>query len=37
LWDREGSGAVFVTGAGVAALAWAMLALLPEENSALRA
>jgi MFS family permease len=33
LWDREGAGAVFVTGAGVAALAWAMLALLPEEKA----
>jgi MFS family permease len=32
LWDRDGAGAVFVTGAGVAALAWAMLALLPEET-----
>jgi MFS family permease len=31
LWDREGSGAVFVTGAGIAALAWVLLALLPEE------
>ena len=37
LWDSEGSSAVFVTGAGVAALAWAMLALLPEEKSSLRA
>jgi MFS family permease len=37
LWDREGSGAVFVTGAGIAGLAWMMLALLPEENSSLRA
>jgi MFS family permease len=33
LWDREGASAVFVTGAGVAALAWAMLALLPEEKA----
>ena len=31
LWDRDGAGAVFVTGAGIAALAWVMLALLPEE------
>ncbi len=31
LWDREGPGAVFVTGAGVAAMAWAMLSLLPDE------
>jgi MFS family permease len=37
LWDREGSSAVFVTGAGIAGLAWMMLALLPEENSSLRA
>ena len=37
LWDREGSGAVFVTGAGVAALAWMMLALLPKKNSSLQA
>ncbi|MGN6154240.1 MAG: MFS transporter [Sphingomicrobium sp.] len=34
LWDREGASAVFVTGAGVAALAWAMLSLLPDERSA---
>jgi MFS family permease len=34
LWDREGATAVFLTGAGVAALAWAMLALLPDERSA---
>jgi MFS family permease len=31
LWDREGASATFVTGAGVAALALAMLVLLPEE------
>jgi MFS family permease len=37
LWDREGSGAVFLTGAGVAALAWMMLALLPKRNSSLQA
>ena len=34
LWDREGAGAVFVTGAGIAAMAWAMLSLLPDERSA---
>jgi predicted MFS family arabinose efflux permease len=33
LWDREGSGAVFVTSAGVAAIAWAMLSLLEENRS----
>jgi MFS family permease len=33
LWDREGSGAVFVTSAGVAAIAWAMLSLLEDETS----
>jgi MFS family permease len=32
LWDREGASAVFLTGAAVAALAWAMLILLPEEQ-----
>ena len=37
LWDSEGSSAVFVTGGGIAELAWAMLALLPEEKSTLRA
>jgi MFS family permease len=38
LWDREGSGAVFVTSAGVAAIAWAMLSLLEDEpGSSLRA
>lgn len=31
LWDREGPAAVFATGAGVAALAWVMLALLPDK------
>ncbi len=31
LWDREGSAAVFVAGAGVAAVALAMLILLPKE------
>jgi MFS family permease len=34
LWDREGAAAVFFTGAGIAALAWAMLALLPDEPRA---
>jgi MFS family permease len=34
LWDREGASATFLTGAGVAAMAWAMLTLLPEEPSA---
>ena len=34
LWDREGASAVFLTGAAVAALAWAMLVLLPEERPA---
>jgi MFS family permease len=29
IWDREGAAATFATGAGMAALAWAMLALLP--------
>lgn len=33
LWDREGSAATFVAGAGVAAVALAMLALLPKEAS----
>jgi MFS family permease len=32
LWDREGAEAVFLTGAAVAALAAAMLILLPEEQ-----
>jgi MFS family permease len=34
LWDREGSAAAFATSAGVAAMALAMLSLLPEESSA---
>lgn len=34
LWDREGASAVFATGAGIAALAWIMLTLLPEESRA---
>ena len=33
IWDRDGSAATFATGAGVAALALAMLALLPDERS----
>lgn len=33
LWDHEGSAATFATGAGLAALALAMLALLPDERS----
>ncbi|HET7316457.1 MAG TPA: MFS transporter [Sphingomicrobium sp.] len=33
IWDREGAGATFLTGAGAAAVAWAMLSLLPEERS----
>jgi MFS family permease len=34
LWDREGSAATFATSAGVAAMALAMLSLLPEERRA---
>jgi len=34
LWDRDGAGTVFMTGAGLAAVAWAMLALLPQEQRA---
>ena len=34
LWDRDGAGTVFLTGAGLAAVAWAMLALLPQEARA---
>jgi len=34
LWDRDGAGTVFLTGAGLAAVAWAMLALLPQEQRA---
>jgi len=33
LWDREGSSATFATSAGVAAMALAMLSLLPEDRS----
>jgi len=36
LWDREGSAAVFATSAGVAAMAFAMLSLLPDERPATR-
>ena len=32
LWDRQGSAATFATSAGVAAVAFAMLTLLPEER-----
>jgi MFS family permease len=31
IWDREGPAATFIAGAGVAAVAWAMLSLLPDE------
>lgn len=34
IWDREGASATFIAGAGVAALAWAMLSLLPEDGDA---
>jgi MFS family permease len=34
LWDRSGSGATFATSAGIAAVALAMLSLLPEERGA---
>jgi MFS family permease len=34
LWDRDGSQATFLAGAGIAALAMAMLSLLPDERSA---
>ena len=33
LWDREGASATFLTSAGIAAVALAMLSLLPEEQS----
>jgi len=33
LWDRDGSSAIFLTSAAVAAAALAMLALLPDEGS----
>jgi MFS family permease len=32
LWDRQGASATFLTSAGVAAVALAMLNLLPEER-----
>ena len=32
IWDREGASAVFIAGAAVAAVAWAMLSLLPDES-----
>jgi hypothetical protein len=32
VWDRDGSSATFLTSAGVAAVALAMLALLEEER-----
>ena len=31
IWDREGPGATFIASAAVAAVAWAMLSLLPRE------
>jgi MFS family permease len=34
LWDREGASATFIAGAGIAAMALAMLSLLPEERRA---
>jgi len=34
LWDRDGSQATFLAGAGIAAVAMAMLSLLPDERSA---
>ncbi len=33
LWDRDGSSATFIASAGVAAVALAMLSLLPEDSS----
>ena len=33
IWDREGPSAVFIAGAAVAAVAWAMLSLLPKESA----
>ena len=35
LWDRDGSSATFLASAGLAALAAAMLMLLPEERKKL--
>ena len=37
LWDRDGASATFLTSAGIAAVALAMLSLLPDEYSASRA
>ena len=37
LWDRDGSSATFLASAAAAAVALALLSLLPEENSSLRA
>ena len=37
LWERDGSSATFIASAGVAAVALAMLTLLPTEDSSLRA
>jgi MFS family permease len=34
LWDREGASATFLTSAGIAAVALAMLSLLPDESPA---
>jgi MFS family permease len=36
LWDRQGASATFLTSAGIAAVALAMLSLLPEERSSPR-
>ncbi|MEQ7873286.1 MFS transporter [Sphingomonas sp. ASV193] len=33
IWDRDGASATFLAGAGLAAIAGAMLALLPEDSS----
>ena len=33
LWDRQGPGATFIAGAGIAAVALAMLSLLPEQRA----
>jgi MFS family permease len=35
IWDRDGAGATFLTGAAVAAVAWSMLVLLPQEKARL--
>jgi MFS family permease len=32
IWDREGAAATFIASAAVAAVAWAMLSLLPDER-----